>query len=52
MIKAWLAYRATRKELSHLSLRDLRDIGLNFGDINRVARDAAAAHLRRSERDA
>lgn len=34
---AWNDARVTRRELSRLSARELDDIGLSFGDIDRIA---------------
>jgi uncharacterized protein YjiS (DUF1127 family) len=33
----WKRYRAVRRELSHLSDRELADIGITRSDIDRVA---------------
>ena len=38
MLAAWNEARATRHELNSLSDRELNDIGLTRGDIERVAR--------------
>lgn len=38
MIGSWNESRKTRRELSRLSDRELDDIGLNRGDIERIAR--------------
>ena len=37
MLISWNDRRATRNALAHLSDRELDDIGLNRGDIDRVA---------------
>jgi uncharacterized protein YjiS (DUF1127 family) len=42
-IRAHLRYRASVRALSHLSERELSDIGLSRGDIEVVARETAAA---------
>jgi uncharacterized protein YjiS (DUF1127 family) len=42
-IRAHLRYRASVRALSHLSERELADIGLSRGDIEVVARTAATA---------
>jgi uncharacterized protein YjiS (DUF1127 family) len=36
-VKAWKRYGAAMQELSHLSDRELADIGITRGDISRVA---------------
>ncbi len=36
----WRRYRQTRNELTRLSDRELRDIGVNRSDIDRIARSA------------
>jgi uncharacterized protein YjiS (DUF1127 family) len=36
-VKAWKRYGAAVQELSHLSDRELADIGITRGDISRVA---------------
>jgi uncharacterized protein YjiS (DUF1127 family) len=38
----WRRYRTTVRELQNLSTRELNDLGLGRGDINRVARQASA----------
>ncbi|MDT1064077.1 DUF1127 domain-containing protein [Paracoccus sp. CPCC 101403] len=40
MIGGWNEARATRRELNRLTDRELDDIGLSRGDIERVARGA------------
>ncbi len=40
-IRKWNAYNRTVRELSSLDNRLLNDLGINRGDINRVARDYA-----------
>lgn len=42
-IKAYLTYRATIRELSVLSDRELQDIGIDRHEIERVARVGVAA---------
>jgi uncharacterized protein YjiS (DUF1127 family) len=42
-IRGYMRYRASVRALSHLSERELADIGLSRGDIDSVAREAAAA---------
>ena len=39
--RTWRLYRDAYKELSRLSDRDLRDIGVNRGDIHALALKAA-----------
>jgi uncharacterized protein YjiS (DUF1127 family) len=39
MLSAWNDARVTRRELNRLSDRELNDIGLCRGDIERIARD-------------
>jgi uncharacterized protein YjiS (DUF1127 family) len=36
----WRRYRQTRNELTRMSDRELRDIGVNRSDIDRIARSA------------
>lgn len=36
----WRRYRQTRNELARMSDRELRDIGVNRSDIDRIARSA------------
>lgn len=38
----WRRYRTTVRELENLTTSELQDLGLNRGDIRRVARQAAA----------
>lgn len=40
-LRRWRRYRETVRELSNLSSRELSDVGIVRGDINRVARDAS-----------
>jgi len=40
-IRRWQRYNRTVAELSHLSSRDLTDLGLSRADIPRVAREVA-----------
>jgi uncharacterized protein YjiS (DUF1127 family) len=40
-INTWKRYNRTVTELSALSNRELADLGIARGDINRVAREAA-----------
>jgi uncharacterized protein YjiS (DUF1127 family) len=42
-IRGYMRYRASVRALSHLSERELADIGLSRGDIEVVARETAAA---------
>ena len=42
-IRGYMLYRASVRALSHLSDRELADIGITRGDIEIVARDAATA---------
>jgi uncharacterized protein YjiS (DUF1127 family) len=42
-IRAYLRYRETVRELSHLSDRELSDLGIMRWDIHSVARTSAAA---------
>jgi uncharacterized protein YjiS (DUF1127 family) len=37
LLQAWNRYGAVRRELSHLSDRELADIGITRSDIDRVA---------------
>ncbi len=37
----WRAYQRTVRELSALDNRSLRDLGINRGDIVRIARESA-----------
>jgi uncharacterized protein YjiS (DUF1127 family) len=41
LFHAWKRYGAVRRELSHLSDRELADIGITRSDIERVASDHA-----------
>jgi uncharacterized protein YjiS (DUF1127 family) len=41
LFNAWKRYGAVRRELSHLSDRELADIGITRSDIERVASDHA-----------
>ncbi len=38
----WRRYRTTVRELENLTSRELQDLGLNRGDIHRVARQVSA----------
>ena len=38
--RKWRAYTSTRRELSSLTNRDLRDIGITSGDIRRISMEA------------
>jgi uncharacterized protein YjiS (DUF1127 family) len=40
-IRRWQRYNRTVSELSHLSNRELSDLGLSRSDIPRIAREAA-----------
>lgn len=40
LLQAWRRSGAVRRELSHLSDRELADIGITRSDIERVASDA------------
>jgi len=40
-IRRWRRYNRTVAELSHLSNRDLADLGLSRSDIPRIAREAS-----------
>jgi uncharacterized protein YjiS (DUF1127 family) len=40
-LTAWRRYRASVRELSRLTDRELRDLGLNRYDIEQVARQSA-----------
>jgi uncharacterized protein YjiS (DUF1127 family) len=40
-IKKWAAYQQTVRELASLDNRQLTDLGISRGDIQRVARDHA-----------
>jgi uncharacterized protein YjiS (DUF1127 family) len=42
-IRGYMRYRASVRALSHLSERELADIGIARGDIDNVAREAATA---------
>jgi uncharacterized protein YjiS (DUF1127 family) len=42
-IRGYIRYRASVRALSHLSERELADIGISRGDIDSIARDAAVA---------
>nr|WP_272209810.1 DUF1127 domain-containing protein [Marinicella sp. W31]MDC2875640.1 DUF1127 domain-containing protein [Marinicella sp. W31] len=37
----WMKYRRTVSELDRMSTRELSDLGINRGDIRRIARRAA-----------
>jgi uncharacterized protein YjiS (DUF1127 family) len=39
--RRWRRYRATVRELQMLSQHELNDLGINRGDISRLAREAA-----------
>ena len=39
--RRWRRYRDTVRELQNLSPRELNDLGINRGDIGRLAREAA-----------
>lgn len=41
-IKKWAAYQQTVRELNALGNRELDDLGINRGDIQRIARDHAS----------
>lgn len=41
---AWKAYGAAMQELSHLSDRELADIGINRSEISRLAWEHAHSH--------
>jgi len=41
LINAWKRYGEIRRELSHLSDRELADIGITRSDIERIATDSA-----------
>jgi uncharacterized protein YjiS (DUF1127 family) len=41
LFHAWKRYGAVRRELSHLSDRELADIGITRSDIERIASDHA-----------
>ena len=41
LFHAWKRYDAIRRELSHLSDRELADIGITRSDIERIAADHA-----------
>jgi uncharacterized protein YjiS (DUF1127 family) len=41
LFHAWKRYGAVRRELSHLSDRELADIGISRSDIDRIATDYA-----------
>jgi uncharacterized protein YjiS (DUF1127 family) len=41
--KKWAAYQQTVRELNALGNRELNDLGINRGDIQRVARQHADA---------
>jgi uncharacterized protein YjiS (DUF1127 family) len=41
--RQWAAYQQTVRELNTLDNRQLSDLGINRGDINRLARDHARA---------
>jgi uncharacterized protein YjiS (DUF1127 family) len=40
--KKWQAYQQTVRELTALDNRQLNDLGISRGDINRIARDHAS----------
>jgi uncharacterized protein YjiS (DUF1127 family) len=40
-IRRWRRYRETVRELEGLSSRELSDLGINRGDIGRLAREAS-----------
>ncbi len=40
--RRWRRYRETVRELQGLSGRELSDLGINRGDIGRLAREAAS----------
>jgi uncharacterized protein YjiS (DUF1127 family) len=42
-IRGYMRYRASVRALSHLSERELADIGLSRSDIDNVARESAFA---------
>jgi uncharacterized protein YjiS (DUF1127 family) len=42
-IRSYMRYRASVRALSHLSERELADIGISRGDIDSVSREAAVA---------
>jgi uncharacterized protein YjiS (DUF1127 family) len=42
-IRAYMRYRKTANELSHLSNRELDDLGIVRNDIDYIARNSAAA---------
>ena len=39
--RRWRRYRDTVRELQGLSTRELNDLGINRGDISRLAREAS-----------
>lgn len=39
--RRWRRYRSTVRELQSLSTRELNDLGINRGDIGRLAREAS-----------
>ncbi|RDE09308.1 DUF1127 domain-containing protein [Pelagibacterium lacus] len=41
-LKRWSAYQQTVRELNSLGSRELNDLGITRGDIERIARDHAA----------
>jgi uncharacterized protein YjiS (DUF1127 family) len=41
-IKKWAAYQTTVRELNALGNRELNDLGITRGDIDRIARDHAS----------
>jgi uncharacterized protein YjiS (DUF1127 family) len=41
LFHAWKRYGSVRRELSHLSDRELADIGITRSDIDRIASDHA-----------
>ncbi|MDR3423086.1 MAG: DUF1127 domain-containing protein [Xanthobacteraceae bacterium] len=41
LLNAWKRYDTIRRELSHLSDRELADIGITRSDIDRIASDQA-----------
>ncbi len=42
-IRGYMRYRASVRALSHLSERELADIGISRSDIDNVSREAAVA---------
>nr|WP_092497004.1 DUF1127 domain-containing protein [Faunimonas pinastri] len=39
--RRWRRFQVTKRELENLNTRELRDLGINRGDISRIARDAS-----------